>query len=62
MGLGTCLVGFAKDALAHDPKLKAFIGIPADETVYTVIALGYPDETYQHPAGRKMPVIRYFEG
>jgi nitroreductase/NAD-dependent dihydropyrimidine dehydrogenase PreA subunit len=59
MGLGTCLVGFAKDALVHDPKMKSTLDIPAEEAVYAVIALGYPDETYRHPAGRKMPVIRY---
>ena len=61
MGVGTCLVGFAKDALEHDRKLKSSIGIPAEETVYAVIALGYPDEVYQRAAGRKMPVVRVVE-
>lgn len=58
MGLGTCLVGFAKDALEHDLKMKASIGIPADESVYAVTAIGYPDEVYQRAAGRKMPLVR----
>ena len=62
MGLGTCLVGFAKDAISHDRKMKASLGIPLQESVHAVIALGYPDEVYQRPAGRKMPAIRYFEG
>jgi nitroreductase len=60
MGLGTCLVGFAVSALQQDPKIKLGLGIPADEKIYAVIALGYPDEIYQRPAGRKMPVVRVF--
>ncbi len=31
-----------------------------DEQVHAVIALGYPDETYFRPAGRKGYVQRYF--
>ena len=62
MGVGTCLVGFAKDALENDRKIKASIGIPVRETVYAVIALGYPDEDYQRSAGRKMPLMRFFTG
>ena len=62
MGLGTCLVGFAVSALQEDPKIKLRLGIPADEKIYAVIALGYPDEVYQRATGRKLPVIRYFEG
>ena len=61
MGLGTCLVGFAKDALEHDRKIKASIGIPAQETVYAVVAIGFPDEVYQRSAGRKMPLMRFVE-
>jgi len=62
MGLGTCLVGFAVSALQKDPEIKLRLGIAADERIYTVIALGYPDEVYQRAAGRRMPVIRYAEG
>lgn len=62
MGLGTCLVGFAVSAMGKDASIKQFIGIPEEETVYSVIALGYPAETYQRLAGRKKPVVRVFEG
>lgn len=61
MGLGSCLIGFAVSAIKRDPKIKLSVGIPADETVYSVIALGWPDEKYYGPAGRKKAVIRYFE-
>jgi nitroreductase/Pyruvate/2-oxoacid:ferredoxin oxidoreductase delta subunit len=59
MGLGTCLVGFAVAAMQKDPGLKASLGIPPDEPVYSVIVLGHPDETYLHPAGRKKPLVRW---
>ncbi len=59
MGLGTCLVGFAVAALQKDPDIKATLGIPPDEPVYSVIALGHPDETYVHQAGRKKPLMRW---
>ncbi len=59
MGLGTCLVGFAVAALQKDASIKASLGIPSDEPVYSVIALGHPDETYLHQAGRKKPQVRW---
>ena len=62
MGLGTCLVGFAKDALEYDRKIKDAVGLPANERVYAVIAIGYPDERYQRAAGRKMPLVRTVTG
>lgn len=62
MGLGSCLIGFAVDAMQYDPSLKKFLKIPDEETVYAVIALGYPDEEYQALTGRKKVVMRYFEG
>ena len=61
LGLGTCLIGFAVEAIKRNPSLKTFIGIPPNESVYAVIALGYPSERYQRPAGRKKIVPRYFE-
>jgi nitroreductase len=59
MGLGTCLVGFAVAAMQKDSRIKVALGIPPEEPVYAVIALGYPDEVYQRTAGRKKPVVRW---
>ncbi|MBN2568154.1 MAG: nitroreductase family protein [Deltaproteobacteria bacterium] len=62
MGLGTCLIGFAVEAMKHDATIKKIIGIPQDERVYAVIAIGVPGEKFSRQAGRKKPVIRYGKG
>jgi nitroreductase/NAD-dependent dihydropyrimidine dehydrogenase PreA subunit len=62
MGLGSCLIGYAVAAMKRDPSIRRSIGIPAEEEIHTVIALGYPDEVYQRIAGRKKVTPRYFEG
>ena len=62
MGLGSCLIGYAVAAMKNDPSIRRAIGIPSQEKVYAVIALGYPAEVYQRTAGRKRVTARYFEG
>ena len=62
MGLGTCLIGFAVEAMQNDPTTKKFLKIPDEETIYAVIAMGYPDEKYKGLTGRKKMVMRYYEG
>jgi nitroreductase len=59
LGLGTCLIGFAAKAMQKDKSIPGALGIPDEESVYAVIALGYPNETYQKPCGRKKPLIRF---
>lgn len=61
LGLGTCLIGFAVSAMKNNAALQQFIGIPAEETVCSVIAIGYPDEKYEGLTGRKKVVMRYVE-
>jgi nitroreductase/NAD-dependent dihydropyrimidine dehydrogenase PreA subunit len=62
MGLGTCLVGFVVSAMDHDPGIKRRLEIPASEDIHAVIAIGYPDESYLEPAGRRAVEPRYFLG
>lgn len=53
LGLGSCLIGFAVAAVRRAPMLRKAMMIPADEELYSVIALGWPAVTYHRPAGRK---------
>jgi nitroreductase/NAD-dependent dihydropyrimidine dehydrogenase PreA subunit len=62
MGYGTCLIGFAVAAMQQDVKIQQVIGMTSKEKVYAVIAIGHPNEKYNVIAGRKKPVVRYFEG
>jgi len=62
MGLGSCLIGYAVAAMKKDTSIQQSIGIPSEEKIHAVIALGYPDEVYQRVAGRKKVTQRYFEG
>ena len=59
MGLGTCLIGFAIEAMKRDRSIQQKMGIPEDEKMISVIALGYPDENYQRITGRKKATIRF---
>lgn len=53
LGLGTCLIGFAVEAIRRRKDIRQMMGILTGEEVYAVIALGYPDEQYSRVAGRK---------
>ncbi|MDL2268722.1 nitroreductase family protein [Desulfosarcina sp. OttesenSCG-928-A07] len=58
MGLGACLIGFAVEAMRRDRSIGQFLNIPDSEIPCAVIALGWPEETYQRVAWRKPVVIR----
>lgn len=58
MGLGTCLIGFATAALKRDTNIQKRLGIPADEIIYAVIALGMTDYAYCRITRRKPAVTR----
>jgi len=58
MGLGTCLIGFATAALKRDTNIQKRLGIPEDETIYAVIALGMTDDAYCRITRRKPAVTR----
>lgn len=60
LGLGTCLIGFAVEAMKNDPAIKEFIGLAADERVHAVLALGRPDEKYLRQTGRKKVEINFY--
>jgi len=47
LGLGTCFIGYAREAINRDAKLKAMLDIPQRNKVHAVLAVGYPDVRYQ---------------
>jgi nitroreductase len=53
------MIGFAVEAIKKDRQIRRFLQIPDDESVYAVIALGYPAEKYHKTASRKKIVPRY---
>jgi nitroreductase/NAD-dependent dihydropyrimidine dehydrogenase PreA subunit len=59
MGIGTCLIGFAVEAMRRERSIQRSLGIPETEDIHAVIALGKPAVTYLRPAGRKAAKIRY---
>ena len=54
MGLGSCLIGFAVEALRRDRRMRHKMEIPANEEIYSVIVLGFPAVAYLRYAGRKV--------
>jgi nitroreductase/Pyruvate/2-oxoacid:ferredoxin oxidoreductase delta subunit len=59
MGLGSCLIGFAVAAMKREPRIQRRLGIPKEEAIHAVVALGYTDQAFSRPAGRKTPVVRF---
>jgi nitroreductase/NAD-dependent dihydropyrimidine dehydrogenase PreA subunit len=59
MGLGTCFIGFAVEAIRHDGKIKKALHIGKEETAQAVIALGWPDEKYSKMICRIKKETRY---
>jgi nitroreductase/NAD-dependent dihydropyrimidine dehydrogenase PreA subunit len=52
-GLGTCLTGFASDALRSRPDLRERLGLPPGNQVHYVIALGWPAESFHGTPDRR---------
>ena len=53
MNLGTCLIGFAVEALNRSPQIKKEINISRENRIYSVIALGKPDVKFVRHSLRK---------
>ncbi len=59
MGLGTCLIGFAVEAMRRDGKIQRTLNIPATEKIYSVIALGHPAIKFHRPTKRRKISINW---
>jgi nitroreductase/NAD-dependent dihydropyrimidine dehydrogenase PreA subunit len=59
LGLGTCMIGFAVEAIKRDKNIKKLLDVPDDESIFAAIALGYPAEQYEKAAHRIKIIPRY---
>jgi len=53
LGLGTCYIGYAVEALNRMSGAKKLLGIPERNRIHAVLAAGYPDIEFKRPAMRK---------
>jgi nitroreductase len=58
MGYATCMVGFAVTAMARDREIQRAVGIPMNERVRAVIAVGKTATRYQRVTGRSAATVR----
>jgi len=58
LGLGTCLIGYAVEAMRHDGRIGRALGIPKGETVHAVVAVGHPKIAYARATRRRRPLVR----
>ena len=59
LGLGSCMIGFAVEAICRDRRIRQVLKIPENESVFAVIGLGYPAEKYHKTAHRKRITPRF---
>ena len=59
LGLGTCMIGFAVEAIKRDKNIRKLLEVPDDESIFAVIVLGYPAEQYEKAVYRKKIMPRY---
>ena len=56
-GLGCCFNGLLVNAVNHAPKIKAWLGIPADHKCYSAMTLGFTDVKYLRLVHRYPPQV-----
>jgi nitroreductase/Pyruvate/2-oxoacid:ferredoxin oxidoreductase delta subunit len=57
LGLGCCFNGFLVNAVNHAPKIKRWLGIPADHKCYSAMTIGFPDVKYLRLVHRDPPKV-----
>ena len=57
LGLGCCFNGLLVNAVNHAPKIKAWLGIPADHKCYSAMTLGFTDVKYLRLVHRYPPQV-----
>lgn len=59
MNLGTCLIGFAVEAMNRSPEIKAELDIYEKNRIHSVIALGKPDVKFSRHSLRKKYSVEF---
>jgi nitroreductase/NAD-dependent dihydropyrimidine dehydrogenase PreA subunit len=57
LGLGACFNGFLVIAANRVPKIKKWLGIPADHQCYAAMTLGFPELKYPRLVHRRPPKV-----
>jgi nitroreductase len=58
LGLGTCLIGYVKAAADREQPPRDVCDLPAGHQVYSVVAIGYPAETFVKLVPRRPANVR----
>lgn len=58
-GLGTCITGYASDALRMLPEVRHWLGVPEENEVHYAIAIGRSAEEYRVVPARKPAAVRW---
>jgi nitroreductase len=61
LGLGTCFIGYAREAVNRDARLKTLLGIPRRHKAHAVLAVGHPDVSYARLPLRKNFQVNWVE-
>jgi nitroreductase/ferredoxin len=59
LGLGTCWIGFAQEAVQRDGKLRKWLQIPKGRNCYGVMVMGYPAVKFHRVPPRKELKVRW---
>ena len=59
LGLGCCFNGFLVNAVNRVPKMREWLGVPADHQCYSAMTLGYPDVNYLRLVRRFPPEVTW---
>ncbi|HOS93537.1 MAG TPA: nitroreductase family protein [Armatimonadota bacterium] len=58
-GLGSCITGYASDALRMLPDVRHWLGMPETNEVHYVLAVGHPAERYHGIPPRRAAFVRW---
>ena len=61
LGLGSCWIGFAQEAVNRKGKLRKWLQIPKGRNVQGVLAIGYPNVQFHRAPPRKELKVQWFE-